>query len=156
MASTAQSALEYVKSARGHLIRELTNLSVIVDNLYQLNVLSNEEVSKIQEEEDEYDKTRRILDSVTTKGEAACYELIKSIDMTRKRTSDEKKFDLHHWISCFSFNDDIQVDVNYLQGILKHNSDWKLATLLVSFAVLPQFQKSSQVPMNLSFMHNIP
>ncbi|XP_018516806.1 uncharacterized protein LOC108873155 isoform X2 [Lates calcarifer] len=53
------------------------------------------------------------------------------IDMTRKRTlgrsslfpekkseasTGTKKFDLHHWISCFSFKEDTHMDVNYLQG----------------------------------------
>uniref|UniRef100_A0AAZ1X4T7 Uncharacterized protein n=1 Tax=Oreochromis aureus TaxID=47969 RepID=A0AAZ1X4T7_OREAU len=130
MASTSQSAKDYVKNARLHLVRELRNLSVILENLYQQGVLCDEEVSKIQAERDGYDKTRKILDSVTKKGEAACYVLLKIIDMTRKRTlerppllpeksseapTESKKFDLHHWISCFSFKD-THVDVNYLQG----------------------------------------
>ncbi len=138
MACTTQSALDYVKSARVHLVRELKSLSVIVENLYQKGVFSDEEVSKIQTERDDYDKTRKILDSVTKKGEAACYEFLRIIDMTRKRSSERtsllpekkssastetKKFDLHHWISCFSFKEDTQMDINYFQGILKQNSD---------------------------------
>uniref|UniRef100_A0A669F8S9 CARD domain-containing protein n=1 Tax=Oreochromis niloticus TaxID=8128 RepID=A0A669F8S9_ORENI len=102
------------------LVHHSLNLSVILENLYQQGVLCDEEVSKIQAERDGYDKTRKILDSVTKKGEAACYVLLKIIDMTRKRTlerppllpeksseapTESKKFDLHHWISCFSFKD---------------------------------------------------
>ncbi|XP_038569959.1 protein NLRC5-like [Micropterus salmoides] len=131
MASTTQSALDYIRSARKHLVRELNNLSVVVENLYQQGVFSDEEVSKIQAERDDYDKTRRILDSVTKKGEAACYEFLRIIDVTRKRTlgrtsllpetkssasTETRKFDLHHWISCFSFKDDTQMDINCLQG----------------------------------------
>uniref|UniRef100_A0A3Q1GLB4 CARD domain-containing protein n=1 Tax=Acanthochromis polyacanthus TaxID=80966 RepID=A0A3Q1GLB4_9TELE len=86
MACTSQSALNYVKSARRHLVRELQNLSVILENLYQKRFLSDEEVSKIQAEGDDYDRTRKILDSVMIKGEAACYELLRIIDVTRKRT----------------------------------------------------------------------
>ncbi|XP_045898978.1 protein NLRC5-like, partial [Micropterus dolomieu] len=131
MACTTQSALDYVKSARVHLERDLNNLSVVVENLYQKEVFSDKEVSKIQAERDDYDKTRRILDSVTKKGEAACYEFLRIIDVMRKRTlgrtsllpetkssasTETKKFDLHNWISCFSFKDDTQMDINYLQG----------------------------------------
>ncbi|XP_044200556.1 uncharacterized protein LOC122976244 [Thunnus albacares] len=130
MACTSRSALEYVKSARCYLVKELTSLSVIVENLNQQGVLEDEEVSKIQAETDDYDKRRNILDKVTRKGEDACYELLKIIDMTRKRTlgrpslpekksvtsTGTKKFDLHYWISCFSFKDDTQMNTNYLQG----------------------------------------
>lgn len=151
MACTTQSALDYVRSARVHLVRELKNLSVIVENLYQQEVLSDEEVNKIQGERDEYDKTRKILDSVIKKGEAACYQLLRIIDMTRKRTlgrpsllseknnvasTETRKFDLHHWISCFSFNEDTQMDINYLQGIRKQNAESKCVRFLFLINVL--------------------
>ncbi|XP_026015361.1 uncharacterized protein LOC113016627 isoform X2 [Astatotilapia calliptera] len=130
MACTSQSAKDYVKTARVHLVRELKNLSVIVQNLNQKGVLGEEEVSLIQTEKTDENKRRMILDSVIKKGEEACYELLKIIDMTRKRTlgrlpflsektnetSRETKFDLHHWISCFSFKEEPQMDRNYLQG----------------------------------------
>ncbi|XP_051798181.1 protein NLRC5-like isoform X2 [Acanthochromis polyacanthus] len=131
MACTSQSALNYVKSARRHLVRELQNLSVILENLNQKRFLSDEDVRNIQAEGDDYDRTRKILDSVMIKGEAACYELLRIIDVTRNRTLERpapvpekntgastgtQKFDLHHWISCFSFNEDTQMDVDYLQG----------------------------------------
>ncbi|XP_040888714.1 uncharacterized protein LOC121178215 [Toxotes jaculatrix] len=119
-----QSAVQYIQQARTHLVRELRSLSVIVENLYQKRVLSDEEVSKIQAEADDFDKTRKILDSVIKKGEAACYELLRIIDTTRKRmlgrpSVPEKKtqtFDLLYWISCFSFKEDAQMDLNYLHG----------------------------------------
>ncbi|XP_051798329.1 protein NLRC5-like [Acanthochromis polyacanthus] len=131
MACTSQSALNYVSRARGRLVGELQNLSVILENLYQKGVLSDEEVSKIQTERDDFDRTRKILDKVIKKGEAACYELLRIIDVTRKRTLERppplpekntgtstgtQKFDLHHWISCFSFKEETQMDVDYLQG----------------------------------------
>lgn len=118
-------------------MRKLKDLSVIVENLFQRGVLSDEEVSKIQTERDDYDKTRNILDSVIKKGEKACYEFLRIIDMTRKRTlgrppglitkknegsTESRTFDLHHWISCFSFKEDFQEsDGDYLQGN-RHNS----------------------------------
>ncbi|KAK2917323.1 hypothetical protein Q8A73_004082 [Channa argus] len=138
MACTSQSALDYIKRARLHLVRELQNLSVIVENLYQQRVLSDEEVSKIQAEVYDYNKTRRILDSVMKNGEEACYKFLRIIDMMRKRaigrpsllpdqktfiSTETKKFDLHHWISCFSFKEETKMETNYLQGIWKQNPD---------------------------------
>ncbi|TKS66677.1 Protein NLRC5 [Collichthys lucidus] len=126
MACTAQSALAYVESARVHLVGELKNLSVIVENLYQQGVFTDEEVSEIQAEKHDYNKTRHILNSVIKKGEKACYKFLKIIDTTRKRTLErptplperntEPVFDLHYWISCFSFKEDPQTDVEYFQG----------------------------------------
>lgn len=125
MACTSQSALDYVKHAKPHLISGLKDLSVILENLNQKGVLGDEEVSNIKAEKTDEDKRRTTLISVIKKGEAACYELLKIIDMTRKRTleklllpPEKNKFDLHHWISCFSFKEETQVDTNYLQGIL--------------------------------------
>lgn len=131
MASTMQSALQYVQNARIHLVRELKNHSVIVENLYQREVLGDEEVSNIEAETTDFNKNRKILDSVIKKGEDACYELLRIIDTTRKRTlerpslpekksdsTEGKRFDLHNWISCFSFKEDTQTDVHYFQGIL--------------------------------------
>ncbi|XP_027147185.1 uncharacterized protein LOC104928558 isoform X3 [Larimichthys crocea] len=127
MACTAQSALAYVESARVHLVGELKNLSVIVENLYQQGVFQDEEVSEIQAEKHDHDKTRHILNSVIKKGEKACYKFLKIIDTTRKRTlgrptplperNTEPVFDLHYWISCFSFKEDAQMDVEYFQGL---------------------------------------
>ncbi|XP_037651114.1 uncharacterized protein LOC119503395 isoform X8 [Sebastes umbrosus] len=130
MACSTQSALDYVKTARRYLVNGLKNLSVILENLNQERVLSNEEVSKIEAEKDDYDKNRKILDSVIKKGEDACYKFLRIVDMTRKRnlgrtslpkrktvaSTETKEFDLHNWISCFSFKEDTQMDTNYLQG----------------------------------------
>lgn len=120
MACTTQSAFVYVEKARSRLLGKLKNLSVILENLRQKEVFSDEAVSKIQAEKDDYDKTRKILDWVKCKGEDACYEFLRIVDMTRQRTLE---VDLHHWISCFPFREDAQMDTNYLQGILKENSD---------------------------------
>ncbi|XP_068576788.1 uncharacterized protein [Cebidichthys violaceus] len=123
MACTTKSALDYVESARMYLVEELKNLSVILENLNQKGVFSDEEVCLIEAEQNDYDKRRKILDSVIRKGEAACYEFLRTVDMTRKRTSQQtvaspetKKFDLHQWISCFSFNEDTQIDTSYSKG----------------------------------------
>ncbi|MEQ2247950.1 hypothetical protein ILYODFUR_014330 [Ilyodon furcidens] len=131
MACASQSALEYVTNSRVHLVGELRSLSVILENLFQQGVLMDEEVNKIKAEKDDYDRTRAILNSVTRKGEAACYKLLRIIDLTRRRTlerpapfsrisheasTEAKRFDLHHWISCFPFKEDEEMNVNYIQG----------------------------------------
>ncbi|KAK6324470.1 hypothetical protein J4Q44_G00038120 [Coregonus suidteri] len=113
MASARQSALEYIRNGRLHLIRRLQNLPLIVENLFQRKVLHEEEVSKIQAEVDRFDQTRRILDWVSAKGEAACYELLTILYITRKRTLDDA--DLQQWISCFPFEEDPEM-TDYLVG----------------------------------------
>ncbi|MEQ2245545.1 hypothetical protein ILYODFUR_029035, partial [Ilyodon furcidens] len=130
MACSSQSALDYITNARVHLVGELRSLSVILENLYQQGVLMDEEVSKIKAEKDDYDRTRAILDSVTRKGEAACYKLLRIIYLTRRRTlerpallsrirheasTEAQRFDLHHWISCFPFKEDEEMNENYIQ-----------------------------------------
>ena len=125
MACTTQSAVDYVSSARLQLVRELKNHSVIVENLKHRGVLGDEEYSQILAEKNDYDKARAILDKVIKSGSKACYEFLRIIDMTRKRTlgrpslpPENKKFDLHHWISCYSFEEDPETDKYYVQGIL--------------------------------------
>lgn len=113
MACTRQSALEYIQNGRRLLVERLQNLSLIVENLFQRKVLQEEEVSKIQAEVDRFDQTRKILDWVTAKVEAACYELLMILDITRKRTLDNA--DLQQWISCFPFKEDPEMS-DYLVG----------------------------------------
>uniref|UniRef100_A0A674DZK0 CARD domain-containing protein n=1 Tax=Salmo trutta TaxID=8032 RepID=A0A674DZK0_SALTR len=81
-----QSALEYITNGRRRLIGRLQNLPLIVENLFQRKVLHEEEVSQIQAEVDRFDQTRKILDWVSARGEAACYELLTILDITKKRT----------------------------------------------------------------------
>ncbi|XP_026019115.1 uncharacterized protein LOC113019570 isoform X2 [Astatotilapia calliptera] len=131
MACTSQSAVEYVRRAKPKLVGTLKGLNGIVEHLYQKEVFSEEEVSKIKTAGDDFDKTREIVNRVIKKGEAACYEFLRIIDITRKRrterppsfleitasdSSSQDKFDLNYWISCFSFTDDTNMDVTYLQG----------------------------------------
>ncbi|XP_074483782.1 uncharacterized protein LOC141763203 isoform X2 [Sebastes fasciatus] len=130
MACSTQSALNYVKEARSHLVNGLKNHSLILENLNHIRVLGNEDVSKIEAEKDDYDKNRKILDSVIRMGEDTCYKFLRIIYMTRKKSlgrtslperktvasTETKEFDLHNWISCFPFKEDTQIDTNYLQG----------------------------------------
>ncbi|XP_042073777.1 NACHT, LRR and PYD domains-containing protein 12-like, partial [Haplochromis burtoni] len=126
MACASQSALDYVRSARDHLVRTLKGFTEIVENLSLRGFFSEEDVNKIKSESDGFDKTRRIVDYVIEMGEEACYEFLRIIDTTR-RTSGERSlsfaenpesssslsnmFDLNYWISCFSFREDINMDV---------------------------------------------
>ncbi|KAL1023945.1 hypothetical protein UPYG_G00049360 [Umbra pygmaea] len=113
MACTNQSALEYIRNRRKSLVNRLQNLSIIVENLFQCNVFHEEEVSKIWAEADRFDQARKILDLVTAKGEGACYELLKILDITRKRTLADPE--LQQWISCFSFKEEHEM-TDYLDG----------------------------------------
>ncbi|XP_059203481.1 uncharacterized protein LOC131982909 [Centropristis striata] len=118
MASTGQSALGHVRNARKYLVGKLKNLSVILDNLNQENskqqrVLIDAAVREIQAKTNDDDKIRDIVDRVIKQGEAACYEFLRVIYLTRKRTLD---VDLHHWIISFPFSEDTQMDINHLQG----------------------------------------
>ncbi|XP_030016644.1 uncharacterized protein LOC115437549 [Sphaeramia orbicularis] len=121
MACTGQSASQYVEGARRHLVNGLQSLSIILENLFQQEVLCEEEVSKIQAEKDDFDKRRQILDKVIKKGDGACYEFLRIIDKTRQRTLGKPSlenvgFDLHYWISCYPFREDTKMDNKYLQG----------------------------------------
>uniref|UniRef100_A0A673AI95 CARD domain-containing protein n=1 Tax=Sphaeramia orbicularis TaxID=375764 RepID=A0A673AI95_9TELE len=123
MACTGQSASQYVEGARRHLVNGLQSLSIILENLFQQEVLCEEEVSKIQAEKDDFDKRRQILDKVIKKGDGACYEFLRIIDKTRQRTLGKPSlenvgFDLHYWISCYPFREDTKMDNKYLQGMV--------------------------------------
>eukprot|EP00063_Salmo_salar_P063827 XP_014038662.1 PREDICTED: uncharacterized protein LOC106591917 isoform X2 [Salmo salar] len=119
MATTKQTAVKYVTDRRLDLIRALKDLTLIVDNLQQLRVFLSEEVEVINSKETRSDKAREILDRVVKKGERACCKLLKILYITRQRTlpepsSDSK--DLYHWISCFPFEEDQEVDTVILEG----------------------------------------
>ncbi|XP_068575543.1 uncharacterized protein [Cebidichthys violaceus] len=112
MACTTQSALEYVKSAKLSLVGKLKSLSVILENLNQKGILSDELVCVIEAERTDYDKRRKILNLVINSGEDACYQFLCILDVTKGRTLEK---DLHYWISCFSFNED-PLNTSYLKG----------------------------------------
>ncbi|XP_031670656.1 uncharacterized protein LOC109885850 [Oncorhynchus kisutch] len=124
MATTKQTAVNYVTDRRLDLIRLLKDLTLIVDNLQQQRVFLNEEVEVINSKETRSDKAREILDRVVKKGEAACYKLLEILYITRQRTllepssdsKDRRQHDLYHWISCFPFKEDQEVDTGILEG----------------------------------------
>lgn len=124
MATTKQTAVNYVTDRRLDLIRLLKDLTLIVDNLQQQRVFLNEEVEVINSKETRSDKAREILDRVVKKGEAACYKLLEILYITRQRTllepssdsKDRRQHDLYHWISCFPFKEDQEVDTDILEG----------------------------------------
>lgn len=77
MASSKESAKEYVRNARENLVRWLQNLPVIVEKLHQKKV-------SILAEPEKYNKTRRILDWVLNEGEEPCYNFLRILDHERK------------------------------------------------------------------------
>ncbi|KAK3514936.1 hypothetical protein QTP86_021052 [Hemibagrus guttatus] len=131
MASSNESAKEYVRNARAKLVGQLQNLPVIVEKLHQQNVFSGNEVSIIDAEPEKYNKTRRILDWVLNKGEQACYNFLRILDRERKLVlpkpdSSSRTPDLQTWICLFSFRDEPEDDYieghiscHHLQNVLK-------------------------------------
>ncbi|XP_064860562.1 uncharacterized protein LOC115118922 [Oncorhynchus nerka] len=123
MATTKRTAVNYVTDRKLDLIRLLKDLTLIVDNLQQQRVFLNEEVEVINSKETRSDKAREILDRVVKKGEAACYKLLEILYITRQRTllepssdsKDRRQHDLYHWISCFPFKEDQEVDTDILE-----------------------------------------
>ncbi|KAG9338228.1 hypothetical protein JZ751_026981 [Albula glossodonta] len=93
MACTQQSALKYIRNSTTHLIGRLRNLPLIVEKLHQCRVLNEYEVSDINSIPEECKQTRRILEMVIAEGEEACYEFLKILDVTRKRTLPEQQQD---------------------------------------------------------------
>ena len=139
MACTRQSAVEYIKNNRTRLVGGLQNLQFILDHLHERKMLSQETASDINAAKTDYDKTRAILNYVTKKGEKVCYEFLKFIYQTRERTlkkpesenaastsTQKSRDDLHYWISCFSFNDDVEMDNSYFKGIVCEGILWQI------------------------------
>lgn len=110
MASSNQSAKEYVRVAHVKLIERLQNLPLIVEKLHQKRVYSENEVSEIEAIPERFNKTRTILDWVLNKGEKACYEFLRILDRERKSVLPPN---LHTWICSFSFRDEQE---DYIQG----------------------------------------
>ncbi len=103
MACAQQSAKEYLRNNRKKLVTGMKNLPLIVESLFQKKVFNDYEVDALKAERTEFDKARDILDWVINKGEKASYELLKILDVTKKRTLDPG---LHPWISCSPFRDE--------------------------------------------------
>ncbi|XP_035392561.1 uncharacterized protein LOC113568372 isoform X2 [Electrophorus electricus] len=122
MASTQQSAVDYIRNGRVVLINGLRNLILILQTLKQRTLLSDSEKDFILDEDvTRLDQIGRLLDLVTSKGEDACYELLRILDDTRFQTfpmPGVQQPDLHHWISCFPFTNDpnVQSDDNAGSG----------------------------------------
>ncbi|XP_039518636.1 uncharacterized protein LOC120473071 isoform X3 [Pimephales promelas] len=100
MACARQSAVEFLKNARRNLVTHMKDLPLIIENLYQKKVFNEHEVDALKAERTEFDKARCILDWVINKGEEASYELLRILDVIKKRTLHP---DLHSWICCFPF-----------------------------------------------------
>ncbi|XP_013997320.2 uncharacterized protein isoform X5 [Salmo salar] len=114
MASTQQSAFEYVENGRALLEGHLQKPSLVVDELRKNNILSEKQVREIKSHKKRSVKSRKMLDMIIKKGEYASYELLKILYNTRNQTlprtnptqNQPRHPDLHQWISCFSFTDD--------------------------------------------------
>ncbi|TRY97319.1 hypothetical protein DNTS_020603 [Danionella cerebrum] len=112
MASTKYSAKQYLINKRKDLVTGLKNSPLIIDNLYQKKVFTIHEVDEFKAVITECNKARFILDRVTDKGDAASYELLRIMDVTKKKTLSP---DLHCWISWFGFPEE-EEDASYMFG----------------------------------------
>ncbi|XP_035385937.1 uncharacterized protein LOC113568400 [Electrophorus electricus] len=107
MACTRQCATDYLKYARGDLVTRLQNFPLITENLCQHKVFNDHDVDALKAERTDFDKARFILDRVIKRGESASYELLRILDVTRKRTLHP---DSHTWLSQFHFREDTETD----------------------------------------------
>ncbi|KAL7841204.1 hypothetical protein SRHO_G00248950 [Serrasalmus rhombeus] len=124
MACAKQCAAEYLRNARKDLVAHLQNFHLIIENLHQRSVFNDSEVDAFKAERTDFAKARFILDTVSKKGERASYELLRILDVTRKRTLRQ---DSHTWISCFPFRE--EAEANYCIGTKPcHNYQNKLKT----------------------------
>ncbi|KAM9412114.1 uncharacterized protein ACWYII_026470 isoform 3-T3 [Salvelinus alpinus] len=110
MASTEQSAVDYIQNGRRLLVDSLENHKLVIDQLHKHKVLHQEEVSYLSSMYEKSDRSRKMLDMTVCKGEAACYELLKILYTTRTVSL---KQDMHYWISCFSFRDDPKLQSDF-------------------------------------------
>ncbi|XP_036439623.1 uncharacterized protein LOC118817060 [Colossoma macropomum] len=111
MACAKHCAVKYLENKWADLVTHLQNLPLIVDNLRQRKVFGVHQLDALEAEKTDFDKARFILSFVTKQGEKASYELLRILDVTRKRTLHQG---LHIWISCFSFRED--AETNYSVG----------------------------------------
>ncbi|XP_053539911.1 uncharacterized protein LOC108272973 isoform X2 [Ictalurus punctatus] len=146
MASSNQSARDYVKNARQNLVGRLLNLPLIVEKLHQQNVFNANEVSEIEAEPEKYNKTRKILDWVFNKGEEACYKFLRILDRERKSVlpkSDSSGLttDLRTWI-CLFFRDEPEDD--YIEGPVSCHQLQKILKTKTKQFLGEQWRKSQQ------------
>ncbi|XP_067257644.1 uncharacterized protein [Chanodichthys erythropterus] len=138
MASTQQSAQEFLGNGRTLLTEGRLNCDPLIEALNQCNFFINHELSSIESAENSQDRIRILLDIVFSKGEEACSKFLKILDKKRFEVFPRPVLgdrDLHHWISCFSFQDEPQSQTANLadpdpcvayQGLLR----WKARQIL--------------------------
>lgn len=108
MASTLQSAQEFLKKGRTLLTTSNLNRDPVFEGLNEYKFFMNYELDLVNSAPDRWE---RLLDIVISKGEEACYTFLKILDKTRFKVFPRPGLqypDLHHWISCFSFQDEPQ------------------------------------------------
>ncbi|XP_067299767.1 uncharacterized protein [Pseudorasbora parva] len=138
MASTQQSAQEFLLNGQTLLTGGRLNCDPVIEDLTQCKFFINHELNSIESAENSQDRIRILLDIVFSKGEAACNTFLKIIYKKRVQVFPRPVLgepDLHHWISCFSFQDEPQSQTANLedpdpcaayQGLLR----WKARQIL--------------------------
>ncbi|XP_051508933.1 uncharacterized protein LOC127414715 isoform X3 [Myxocyprinus asiaticus] len=138
MASTLQSAQEFLGNGRTLLTGSLLNYDCVIEALNQGKFFIDDELDSVTATANSRDRLRNMLDIVISKGEEACYKFLKILDKKRFEVFPRPGVeypDLHHWISCFSFQDELQSQTTNkedsdpctrYQGLLK----WKARQIL--------------------------
>ncbi len=111
MASTQQSAQEFLGNGHNLLTGSHLNCEPVVEALNQCKFFKTHELNSIESAEISQDKIKIILNLVISKGEEACYKFLQILDKKRVQVFPRPGLgspDLHHWISCFSFQEEPQ------------------------------------------------
>ncbi|XP_041925504.1 uncharacterized protein LOC121689616 isoform X2 [Alosa sapidissima] len=113
MACTNQSAVDFIKKAWIHLVKNLKHQELIAENLEELGVFNFDDVTAVTSEKNPLTQTRNLLDSVTKKGEEASYVFLRILDGKKNMTLPKNvRPDLHYWISCFPFREESDLQPN--------------------------------------------
>lgn len=111
MASTQQSAQEFLENGHKLLTGSHLNCDPVIEALNQCKFFQIHELNSIESAEITQDKINIILNLVVSKGEETCYKFLKILDKKRFQVFPRPGLgspDLHHWISCFSFQEEPQ------------------------------------------------
>lgn len=110
MASTQQSAQEFLRNGKTLLTGGHLNCDPLIEALNECKFFINNELHSIESAENSQDRIWILLDIVFSKGESACNTFLKILDKKRFQVFPRNMGypDLHHWISCFSFQDEPQ------------------------------------------------
>ncbi|ROJ33099.1 Nucleotide-binding oligomerization domain-containing protein 2 [Anabarilius grahami] len=166
MASTQQSAQEFLGNGRTLLTEGRLNCDPLIEALNQCKFFINHELSSIESAENSQDRIRILLDIVFSKGEEACSKFLKILDKKRFEVFPRPVLgdrDLHHWISCFSFQDEPQSQTANLADLLMNDEKSILLVgkpgvgkTTVALEILRLWTEEKSIPVSYMFYFDEP